>query len=167
MTTLFGYICSAGSLSFTAWVTSIGIFAMACSAAVLNHLQEKNTDALMNRTKKRPLPSGKVSSTFAFALALGLFVSGSVVLLVFTNFLTFVLGFSALIWYNLIYTPLKMKHFIAIIPGSVIGALPPIAGWAAAGGNILDPQILTIAFFFFIWQIPHFWLLLLLYRSDY
>lgn len=167
LTTLFGYICAASTFTYTAVAASIGIFCLACSASVINHLQEQGTDALMERTKNRPLPASKVSTRFAVYLALGLFLSGGTVLLVFTNMTTFVLGFSALLWYNLIYTPLKKKHFIAIIPGSVIGALPPMAGWAAAGNSILDPQILIIAFFFFIWQIPHFWLLLMLYRTDY
>jgi protoheme IX farnesyltransferase len=167
LTTLFGYICAIGTVDYTAIFASLGIFALACSASVLNHLQEKRTDALMNRTKARPLPSNRVPASFALWLAVYLFVCGALILSLATNLMTFLLGFSALVWYNAIYTPLKKKHFIAIIPGSVIGALPPMAGWTAAGGSVLDPQILVIAFFFFIWQIPHFWLLLLLYRNDY
>jgi protoheme IX farnesyltransferase len=71
------------------------------------------------------------------------------------------------LWYNGIYTPLKKKNALAIIPGSMVGALPPLAGWVAAGGSIFDPQILILGFFFFIWQIPHFWLLLLIFGKDY
>jgi heme o synthase len=72
-----------------------------------------------------------------------------------------------LIWYNGIYTPLKKINPLAIIPGSLVGSIPPAVGWTAAGGNILDPQIIILSFFFFIWQIPHFWLLLLIFGKDY
>jgi protoheme IX farnesyltransferase len=77
------------------------------------------------------------------------------------------LGFLNLVWYNGIYTPLKRKNALAIIPGSLVGALPPMVGWVAAGGSLADTQIFILAFFFFIWQIPHFWLLLLVFGKDY
>ena len=70
-------------------------------------------------------------------------------------------------WYNAVYTPLKKVFSLAIIPGSLVGALPPLAGWVAAGGDILDPKIILISSFFFVWQIPHFWILLLIYGKDY
>jgi protoheme IX farnesyltransferase len=77
------------------------------------------------------------------------------------------LGLLNLIWYNGVYTPLKKISPFAIIPGSLVGAIPPAVGWIAGGGNILDPQIILISFFFFIWQIPHFWLLLMVLDKDY
>jgi protoheme IX farnesyltransferase len=67
----------------------------------------------------------------------------------------------------LVYTLLKRKTPFAIIPGSLVGAIPPAVGWVAAGGYLFDPQIIIISFFFFIWQIPHFWLLLLIFDKDY
>jgi len=76
-------------------------------------------------------------------------------------------GLLNLIWYNGVYTPIKKISPIAIIPGSLVGAIPPIVGWVAGGGYILDPQIILISFFFFIWQIPHFWLLLMVLDKDY
>ena len=77
------------------------------------------------------------------------------------------IGWLAFVWYNIVYTPLKRKYAFAVFPGSLIGALPPIIGWVAAGGNPFDSQVLALAMFFFIWQVPHFWLLLLLYGKDY
>jgi protoheme IX farnesyltransferase len=62
---------------------------------------------------------------------------------------------------------MKQMNYFAVIPGAVIGAIPPVAGWVSSGGSFTDPRLWVIAFFFFIWQIPHFWLLLLLYRNDY
>ena len=77
------------------------------------------------------------------------------------------LGVLALIWYNAIYTPLKKRTAFAVVPGSVIGAIPPMVGWVAGGGRLDDPRALIIAFFFFIWQVPHFWLLLSLFGDEY
>ncbi len=84
-----------------------------------------------------------------------------------SGFLALQLALLALIWYNAIYTPLKKKTAFAVVPGSVIGALPPLVGWVAGGGSLADPRALIIAFFFFIWQVPHFWLLLLKYGKEY
>jgi protoheme IX farnesyltransferase len=67
----------------------------------------------------------------------------------------------------LIYTPLKRKTAFAVIPGSVIGALPPVVGWLAGGGSLIDPKLLVLAFFFFMTQVPHFWLLMLKYGQEY
>lgn len=166
ITTLFGFVSAKGYFTVDALFSCLGIFLMACSSAVLNQIQEHEIDSVMERTKSRPIPSGQVSVKSAVLLVIELFFL-AVLVFSLTNWTTFWLGVVTFVWYNLIYTPLKKKHYLAIIPGSVIGALPPMAGWAAAGRNILEPQILLIAFFFFVWQIPHFWLLLLQYRKDY
>lgn len=166
-TTGLGYILAAPSLSFTMFYAIAGIFLLAAASSALNHWQEKDTDALMDRTKFRPIPSGKIEPAFALYVSLGLLVSGSVILLFTTNFTTFMVGIFTFFWYNGVYTPLKRKTAFAIIPGALVGALPPVAGWTAAGGDLLDGRIIMIAAYFFIWQIPHFWLLLMLYGNDY
>ncbi len=165
--TSVGYIMAAGVVSWHMIFPALGIFILATGSSALNHYQERDLDALMERTKNRPIPSGKVSPDSVLTLSLFLFMLGSLVLLLSANALAMSLGWVAFIWYNLIYTPLKRKYALAVVPGSVIGALPPIIGWVAAGGNPLDPEIIALALFFFIWQIPHFWLLLLLYGKDY
>lgn len=124
-------------------------------------------DAQMERTKNRPIPSGQISSFGALLWALLLSISGSLLIYFGSGFLALQLAILALIWYNFIYTPLKKKTAFAVVPGSVIGALPPLVGWVAGGGSLTDPQALIIAFFFFIWQVPHFWLLLLKYGKEY
>ena len=166
-TTGLGYILSADTLSFTMFYAIAGIFLLAAASSSLNHWQEKDTDALMDRTKFRPIPSGRIQPAMALYVSLGLMISGSVLLLYTTNFTTFLVGIFTFFWYNGVYTPLKRKTAFAIIPGALVGALPPVAGWTAAGGSLLDGRIIMIAAYFFIWQIPHFWLLLMLYGNDY
>ncbi|MBZ0202203.1 MAG: protoheme IX farnesyltransferase [Ignavibacteria bacterium] len=166
-TTGLGYILGARELSFTLFYVIAGIFLLAAASSSLNHWQERQTDALMERTKHRPIPSGRIEPSVALYLSLGLLFSGSVVLLMSTNFTTFLVGIFTFLWYNGVYTPLKRKTAFAIIPGALVGALPPVAGWTAAGGDITNSAVIMIAAYFFIWQIPHFWLLLMLYGSDY
>jgi protoheme IX farnesyltransferase len=167
VTTAFGYICASGEVNEGLVGPLFGILFLACGSAVINHYQERKTDALMDRTKNRPIPSGKISSLKALVIAFSLSVLGSVILFFSAGLLAFSLAFLNLIWYNGIYTPLKKVNPLAIIPGSLVGAIPPAVGWVAGGGNILDPRILIISFFFLMWQIPHFWLLLLVFGKDY
>jgi len=166
-TTGLGYILAAHKISFALFYPIIGIFLLACASSALNHYQEAETDAMMDRTKFRPIPSGRIERANVLYLSLILLLAGSLFLLAETNFLTFLIGIFTFFWYNGIYTPMKKVSAFAIIPGALVGALPPVAGWTAAGGNLFDSRILIIAFYFFIWQIPHFWLLLMLYGSDY
>lgn len=167
VTTAFGYIAYSGVLNSKMILPTIGILFLACGSAAINHYQERNTDSLMERTKKRPIPSGKIKASTVLFMAVFLAVCGSVMLFFGGGLLALSLGVLNLIWYNAIYTPLKKKTPFAIIPGSIVGALPPMVGWVSAGGYVFNPQILLIAIFFFIWQIPHFWLLLLLLDKDY
>ena len=167
LTTVFGFICYAGKLSMGIIAPTLGILLLSSGSAVINHYQERRTDALMKRTRSRPIPSGKISLNNVLSIAVLLTVSGAIILLLGSGVLAFAIGLLNLVWYNVVYTPLKKRSALAIIPGSLVGALPPMVGWVAAGGNVLDPQILILGFFFFIWQIPHFWLLLLIFGKDY
>jgi protoheme IX farnesyltransferase len=101
----------------------------------------------------------------ALAVALVLLALGTLCLA--SNPVAMLLGVFTVLWYNGVYTPLKRVSAFAAIPGGVVGAVPPIIGWTAAGGEATDPRILAVAFFFFVWQVPHFWLLLLRIGDDY
>ncbi|HMS34271.1 MAG TPA: protoheme IX farnesyltransferase [Ignavibacteria bacterium] len=166
-TTTLGYILAAQNLASFSLYPIAGIFFLACGAAALNHYQERRTDILMDRTKNRPIPSGTVSSGTVLLISFSYLILGCAVILLKSNIATLGIGLLTFFWYNAIYTPLKKVFALAIIPGSLVGALPPMAGWAAAGGYIFDPKIILIASYFFIWQIPHFWILLLVYGKDY
>jgi len=167
LTTITGYVLANGKFDTGLILPTLGIFLLACGSSALNHYQERDKDAQMERTKNRPIPSGRISETSALMFAITLSVLGSVLIYLGSGMLALQLGLLAMIWYNAIYTPLKKKTAFAVIPGSVIGALPPMVGWVAGGGSLTDPRALIIAFFFFIWQVPHFWLLLLKYGKEY
>jgi len=167
ITTAFGFVAASGSINLDIIPVLIGILLLACGSAALNHYQEKDIDSAMSRTSNRPIPSKRISERNALFVSILLIISGSLILFFGSGVLPLGLGLLNLIWYNLVYTLLKRKTPFAIIPGSLVGAIPPAVGWVAAGGYLLDPQIIIISFFFFIWQIPHFWLLLLIFDEDY
>jgi protoheme IX farnesyltransferase len=167
VTTVFGYIAAADSIDTGIILPTIGILFLACGSAALNHFQERKTDALMDRTKNRPIPSGRISASSVLKLSSALVIAGSLLLLIGSGVLALAFGLLNLVWYNGIYTSLKKVSPLAIVPGSLVGAIPPLVGWIAGGGYLFDPQIILISFFFFIWQIPHFWLLLMVLDKDY
>jgi protoheme IX farnesyltransferase len=167
LTTIAGYLLAKGSFDSGLILPTIGIFLLACGSSALNHYQDSDRDRLMKRTQDRPIPSGRISSSNALWVAIGLSAIGSALIWLGSDFVGFQLGLLALIWYNGIYTPMKRRTAFAVIPGSVIGAIPPVVGWVAGGGSVFDPNALILAFFFFIWQVPHFWLLMLKYGDEY
>ena len=144
-----------------------GVFLLASAAMAINQIQERKTDALMERTKSRPLPSGDLNLSEATIIAILFLVSRSVILYLPQGISPLMAGWLTLAWYNLVYTPLKTRTSFAALPGSVVGALPPVIGWLSAGGSLSDHTIWLIMAFFFIGQVPHFWLLLLMHGEDY
>ncbi len=145
----------------------LGIFLLAAGASALNQYQEWPHDELMERTKKRPIPLRTLNTSDALRYATLLIIGGSLLLLYFSNSTCFVLGLFNVIWYNGLYTYLKRKTAFAVVPGALTGAIPVLMGWTAAGGGIFDPVALFLSFFLFIWQMPHFWLLMLKYGDQY
>ncbi|MBW6496954.1 MAG: protoheme IX farnesyltransferase [Bacteroidales bacterium] len=167
LTALTGFLLSQGFFA-KGWLGAIlGVYLLSAGSATLNHIQEATPDSLMERTRQRPIPSGRVSKSIAIVFSAILIAIGILLLARLDSKTPLLLGILTLLWYNLIYTWLKQKTAFAVVPGSLVGALPPIIGWTAAGGSILHPHIILVAFFFFIGQIPHFWLILLKYGNDY
>jgi len=143
-----------------------GIFLLACGACALNQYQERDADARMARTAARPIPSGKIRPGRALGVALMLILSGEGLLLFTGNAAVPLLGAAAVCWYNILYTGLKRVSAFAALPGALVGAIPPVMGWVAGGGRLSDPSLAVLAFFFFMWQVPHFWLHLLTYGKE-
>ncbi|MGE5497180.1 MAG: protoheme IX farnesyltransferase [Syntrophothermus sp.] len=162
-----GYVLNSGRFDADMIVPVLAVFILACGSSALNHFQERKFDALMERTKRRPLPSGQISSETALLILSIMIGLGLFLIYISVNIQAMAAGATAVIWYNAIYTPLKRMTPMAVIPGALIGAIPPVIGWMAAGGSMMDMRILVFALFIFIWQIPHFWLLLIIYSGDY
>ncbi len=162
-----GFILAKQEISGQIIPPVTGILFLACGSCALNQFQERKLDAWMERTKGRPLPAGKLVPSAALGVSLGLITLGSSILFFGTNGVSSSLGLFAVLWYNGTYTYLKQRTAFAAVPGALVGVIPPVLGWASGGGSIYDPRIWMIAFFFFIWQVPHFWLLLLNYGMDY
>ncbi len=167
LSTLMGYILAANTFDFTGLFAVLGSFILAGGSAALNQVQEWKLDKMMSRTQNRPIPSEQISPKSAFAISITFILLGCFILGVIVNPLVMALGMFNIFWYNGVYTPLKRKTAFAVFPGALIGAVPPAMGWVAAGKPLFDPYIIILGFFFFIWQIPHFWLLLVNIGNDY
>jgi len=167
LTTVAGWVLGAGALSRGLLWCVVGTFLLAAGASALNQVQERRQDALMQRTRGRPIPSGRISVAAALGVSFSLLAAGGAFLTWAGGLAALGLGAFALLWYNGVYTHLKRRTRFAAVPGALIGAVPPAIGCVAAGGDLGAPPMLAVMFFMFIWQVPHFWLLLLLYPRDY
>ncbi|MBI5664647.1 MAG: protoheme IX farnesyltransferase [Nitrospirae bacterium] len=162
-----GAILSGAGLDVNFTIMVTGVFLLASGASALNQYQEREIDALMERTKSRPLPSGNISPREALYLSAALILSGTLLLLARSYFTAAALGVFAVVWYNGVYTDLKRLSAFAPVPGALVGAIPPAIGWSSAGGDLLDPMLPALCVFFFIWQVPHFLFLSLSNAKDY
>ncbi|UCE60780.1 MAG: UbiA family prenyltransferase [Phycisphaerales bacterium] len=169
LTTATGYILAARQLDWSMCMPLIGVFLLASGSAALNQWQERAIDIQMRRTRGRPLPGGRIDPAWALFCAVLLVLFGFFLLtsIPHSTGLLLALGALALLWYNAVYTYLKRVTAFAVVPGALIGAIPPLIGYVSAGGKLNDPQILLVALFFFIWQIPHFWLLMMMFGGEY
>ncbi len=167
LSAMAGALAATPYLSWlTLWAIVWGIFLLSSACSVLNQVQERFTDALMRRTCQRPLACGALSPRTGMAIGLLLASGGLGVLLATTGTMTAMLGLGATAWYLAVYTPLKRISSLAVIAGTPCGALPPLIGWIAGGGNPLDPRPLTLVLLMVLWQVPHYWLLALPDRDE-
>jgi protoheme IX farnesyltransferase len=146
---------------------ALSVFLLACGSSALNQYQERGIDALMERTRNRPIPSGIIRPPRALLFALVLLGIGLSVIEVTGGLKVLLLGMFAVCWYNGLYTPLKRKSAFAVIPGALIGAVPPTIGWVAGEGYFFSPKLWAMSFLFFMWQVPHFWLIMLNFGREY
>lgn len=150
--------------------TMIGTVLLVGAANTLNMYIERDLDALMRRTKDRPLPAKRLTPETALKFGIFLACVSVAVLTFWVNPLTGLLGVIAFISYVLFYTPLKQKSTIALLIGAIPGAMPPLMGWTAATGSLRIPEDLPgLALFaiLFLWQIPHFLAIALVHKEEY
>lgn len=168
VTATVGYYVGAGEAIDLAVMfhTICGTALVAGASAALNQVYERDTDALMRRTRTRPLPDGRMVPAEArwFAAVLGML--GLLQLAVGANPLAALVALATLVSYVAIYTPLKRHTPLSTMIGAVPGALPPLIGWAAARGS-LGPAAWVLFGIVFLWQIPHFLAIAWLYRDEY
>ncbi len=167
LTGFTGYFLFNPVFSIRLVLVTTGILLIAIAASVLNQIQEVDLDSRMSRTQNRPIPARKLVLKEAYVFLLLSFIAGMTILYKAGNFKAMTIAFLTLAWYNGIYTNLKRVTAFAVVPGAITGALPPLIGWVAAGGGLWDKDIIFLEFLLFTGQIPHFWLLILKYGSEY
>ncbi len=146
---------------------SVGIALAAASAAAINHVLDARIDAVMKRTRRRPLPTGHLTEAEAMIFAFALGLVSMVILASFVNVLTAVLTFLSLIGYAIVYTVwLKRATPQNIVIGGAAGAAPPVLGWTAITGDI-HAHALLLFLIIFTWTPPHFWALAIARKDEY
>lgn len=146
--------------------TALGTSLAAAGASALNQLIERRYDANMRRTSDRPLPAGRVSGRDALALGAASAAAGVIYLGLAVNVLTGLLGLATVLIYLAAYTPLKRRSSLCTLAGAVPGAIPIVMGWTAQTGRI-DMNAWILFAILFIWQLPHFLAIAVIYLEDY
>jgi protoheme IX farnesyltransferase len=168
LTTLVGfYLGARGAVDYWLMFHAVcGTSLLACGAAALNQLAEREHDARMRRTETRPLPSGRMQPQSVLLIGGFLCAAGMLYLSLWVNLLTALIGVLTLGSYLFVYTPLKRVTWLNTAVGAIPGALPPVMGWTAAQNDISGGTWALFCILFF-WQIPHFLAIAWLYRDDY
>lgn len=166
--TLPGYMAWSPELLTRALLIGLSVFLLSAGACTLNNYQDRFFDRQMERTRRRPLPSNRLSPLQGLFQAAALLIAGMTALLLCSfSLLAPLWGLLAVALYNGLYTPLKKKSLIALLPGVACGMVPPLIGWFAAGGKGVPSQLIYLCMLFGVWQIPHLWLLTLANSRDY
>ena len=167
LSALFPYIMAKGEIGLDMFLATFSVLLVAMGVSTLNQVQEYREDSKMERTKNRPIAAGRMSPRTGVVIAVTLILISfaliySLLGLTGINFFAF-----AFLWYNLMYTPLKKRSALAVVPGALLGVIPPAIGWLVAGHTLFELEFITVAVYYFIWQVPHFWLLVMLFHGDY
>jgi protoheme IX farnesyltransferase len=168
VTAAVGFVMASRSpldVAALAW-TALGTALAAAGSMAVNEVMEAERDSRMERTKRRPLPSGTIGRGHALAFGTIASSAGLALLAVRTRPLTALLGLTVVLVYTLVYTPLKPRTPLCTLVGGVCGAIPPMMGWTATGAG-LSFGAWVLAGVLFLWQIPHFLALAWMYREDY
>lgn len=169
-TTAGGFYMASSSHSIDPAVllsTCMGTALVASGAAAINQVHERDLDRLMKRTKERPVAGGRMGPREGLTIAAILSLTGLVILYLAGSPMAALVALATLVSYVWIYTPLKRYTSLATVVGAVPGALPPLIGWAAAGGSLATAAPWSLFLLMFLWQLPHFLAIAWLYREDY
>jgi protoheme IX farnesyltransferase len=165
---LAGYLLFPASGNFLfPLVALVGVSLLAAGGSALNQVLERDLDSRMLRTRMRPVPQRVLTRAGASAAGVSAILLGLTLLGYIGSAVTILLGVAALVWYLVVYTPLKIRTTLALPIGAVCGAFPPLIGWSLAGGHPGDFRIITLAGLLFLWQVPHFWLFQRRHAEDY
>ncbi|MDZ4857801.1 MAG: heme o synthase [Candidatus Hydrogenedentes bacterium] len=168
--TLGFFMGGMGFHGFAAWdgllFLLIGVSMTSAGSGALNHFLEQDSDACMDRTRNRPLPSGQVPAQHALLMGVYMVLGGTLLLLWTVNLLTAFLALLTAFLYVLVYTPMKKVSWLNTLIGAVPGALPPMGGWTAAT-NQVEAGAWVLFAILFIWQQPHFYSIAWIFRDDY
>jgi protoheme IX farnesyltransferase len=161
-----GYYLFRNTADRRLFFLATGIFLLASGSAALNQYTERMADSVMERTRNRPIPSEKIPGKTAARIASLLLLSGCI-FLCYNGITPLLLGMFNVVLYNVVYTTLKKTTILSIIPGALVGAIPPIIGFSSAGGTLFHLNIIAFSVFMFLWQLPHFWLIIIKYGKEY
>ena len=168
LATGFGFLLHSPVAGLDLGVAIAGVLLLAWGCAGINSVQEVSVDGLFRRTRTRPLVTGSLrTDRAAWCSALLALLGLGILTLGLAGWAPPLLGLAALALYNGLYTPLKQVSAFALVPGGLAGATPPLIGWTAAGGSLEDVHAWMLLGLFFLWQIPHFCLILLRHREEY
>ena len=167
LSSVFGFFISSSKVDINdVFILLVGGYLISSSSVINNQILEKDLDKMMNRTNKRPIPTGRISIYKSVIMSIFSMIIGLFLISFYLNIYAALLSFISLILYSFVYTPMKKFGPIAVFIGAIPGALPPLIGWVASTGQITLEAIIIFSIQF-IWQFPHFWAIAWMYDDDY
>lgn len=167
LSSVFGFFISSSNVDINdVFILLVGGYLISSSSVINNQILEKDLDKMMNRTNKRPIPTGRISIYKSVIMSIFSMIIGLFLISFYLNIYSALLSFISLILYSFVYTPMKKIGPIAVFIGAIPGALPPLIGWVASTGQVTLEAIIIFSIQF-IWQFPHFWAIAWMYDDDY
>ena len=167
LSSVFGFFISSSKVDINeVFILLVGGYLISSSSVINNQILEKDLDKMMNRTNKRPIPTGRISVYKSVIMSIFSMIIGLFLISFYLNIYAALLSFISLILYSFVYTPMKKFGPIAVFIGAIPGALPPLIGWVASTGQITLEAIIIFSIQF-IWQFTHFWAIAWMYDDDY
>ncbi len=167
LSALFAYIMAKGEIGTDMFIATFSVLLVAMGVSTINQVQEYREDSKMERTKNRPIAAGRMSPRTGMIIGIVLILISFAIIYSLLGLTGINLFAFAFLWYNLMYTPLKKRSALAVVPGAILGVIPPAIGWLVAGHALFELEFIALAVYYFIWQVPHFWLLVMLFHGDY